>query len=204
MPLDADCITLSIKEKKLLAESSNLMSEHNYSVVDEGNARMETIQAATDPAQHDLTWTGYHPRAMAPAIGLAAVASLVVWTGRWYLEDLSVFTDRVGTLVVFILAWAVWPALVAVFLYRTVTYTYRLTDRALLTDFGFLSPPVSPVALTEVTGVAISGGWLTRQFGVGWVEVRTRDRAVRLRGVRKPELFALAIRETVGKAKAGT
>jgi membrane protein YdbS with pleckstrin-like domain len=165
---------------------------------------MVPIMTSTDPAQRDIAWTGYHPRAMAPAIGLGAGASLLVWTGRWYLEDLSDFTDHVGTLFVFILAWAVWPALVAIFLYRTVTYTYRLTDRSLLTDLGFLSPPVSPIALGEVAAVAIGGGWVARRFGVGWVEVRTRDRAIRLRGVRKPELFALAIREAAEKAKAGT
>lgn len=165
---------------------------------------MATITASTDPAQRDVIWTGYHPRAMAPAIGLAAGASLLVWTGRWYLQDLSDFADRVGTLVFFALAWAVWPALVAIFLYRTITYTYRLTDRALLTDFGFLSPPVPPIALGQVGAVVIGGTWLGRRFGVGWIEVRTRDRAVRLRGVRKPELFALAIREAVANVKEGT
>jgi len=164
---------------------------------------MKAPTPTNDPAQRDLAWAGYHPRAMAPAIGLAAGASFLVWTGRWYLEDLSDFTDRVGTLVVFVLAWAVWPALVAVFLYRTVTYTYRLTNRALLADFGFLAPPVSPIALEEVASVTI-GGSLARRFGVGWVEVRARDRAIRLYGVRRPDLFAIAIREAVEKAKAGT
>ena len=108
---------------------------------------------------------GYHPRALAPAVGVAAVASLVVWTGRWYLEDLSDLADRLGSWVVFALAWGVWPALVAVFLYRTVTYTYRLTDRALLVDFGPLSPPVPPVSLVEVTAVVVGGGWLFDGWG---------------------------------------
>ena len=156
-----------------------------------------------DPSQRDLSWVGYDPRAMGPAIALTAVASLLVWTGRWYLEELSEFTDRVGALVLFALAWAVWPALVAVFLYRTITFTYRLTDRALLVDYGFLSPPVPAVALTGVSAVTIGGGWLARRLGVGWIEVRTQDRVVRLRGVRKPDVFALAIREAVEKARTG-
>jgi uncharacterized membrane protein YdbT with pleckstrin-like domain len=154
-----------------------------------------------DPAHRDLVWTGYHPRALAPAIGLAAVASLVVWTGRWFFEDLSDLADRPGSLVIFALAWGVWPALASVFLYRTVTFTYRLTDRALLVDFGFLSRPVPPIALGEVTTVVIGGGWVVRRFGVGWIEVRTADRVLRLPGVRDPALFAVAIRDAVGRLK---
>jgi len=63
-----------------------------------------------------------------------------------------------------------------------------------LVDFGFLSPPVPPVQLAEVVGVAAGGGWLTRWLGVGWVEVRTADRAVRMTGVRRPAVFAEKVR----------
>lgn len=157
-----------------------------------------------DPAHRDIAWNGYHPRALAPAIGIAVVASFVVWTGRWYLEDLSDLADRLGSWVVFALAWGVWPALAAVFLYRTVTYTYRLTDRAILVDFGPLSPPVPPIALVEVTAVVVGGGWVFRRVGVGWIEVRTQDRSVRLRGVRDPHHFALTVRDAVGKSREQT
>ena len=85
----------------------------------------------------DREWSGYHPRAMAPIVFAVAVASLVVWTGRWYLSDLSDLAARYGPLAVFALAWGVWPALLAVFLYRTVAFTYRLADGALLLDYGF-------------------------------------------------------------------
>ena len=163
---------------------------------------MGTSSAQQDPAQRDLAWLGYHPRAMAPIVALTVVASLIVWTGRWYLDDLSELADRVGSLALFALAWAVWPALAAVFLYRVVTYTYRLTDRSVLADFGFLSRPIASVPLTDVTAVVIGGGWLARKLKVGWVEVRTADRAVRLPGVRNPQTFALAIREAVAKLKA--
>src|SRR5262245_789065 len=109
--------------------------------------RMPEHERSDDPAMTDKRWAGYHPRAMTPAIALAAVVSLLVWTGRWYLDDISVLADELGAWAMFALAWAVWPALVAVFLYRTVTYTYRLTDRAVLADFGFAFRPVAPVWL---------------------------------------------------------
>jgi membrane protein YdbS with pleckstrin-like domain len=163
--------------------------------------RLTSKESGADPAQRDLAWTGYHPRAMAPAIALVGVASFLLWTGRWYLDDLSDLADRVGTLVVFATAWAVWPALVCVFLYRTVTFTYRLTDRALLIDFGFLAPPVAAIELSAVAIVTVGGGWVARKLGIGWIEVRTADRAVRLRGVREPALFAVTIRDAVGRAK---
>jgi hypothetical protein len=134
---------------------------------------------------------------MAPAVALIAVASLLVWTGRWYLDELSDLADHIGGLAMFALAWAVWPALIAIFLYRTVTFTYRLTDRAVLVDFGFFCRPVSPMPLKDITSVTVGGGWLARRLHVGWIEVRSAVQTVRLKGVRNPHLFAETIRQAV-------
>lgn len=164
---------------------------------------METDTRIDDPAQADLAWVGYSPWAMAPALVLAAIANgLVIW-GRWALDDLSAFADRVGALAVFALGWAVWPGLIAVLLYRTITYTYRLTDRALLIDFGFLARPVLPIALVDVVEVVAGGGWLARGLGVGWVEVRTADRAVRMTGIRNPTRFTEQIRAACAAVRTG-
>ncbi|HSQ58424.1 MAG TPA: hypothetical protein VLM40_22070 [Gemmata sp.] len=127
---------------------------------------------------------------MVPLLGLTAVVSLFVWTGRWYFEEFSDFADAVGDWVLFALAWAVWPALICVFLYRTVLYTYRLTDRAVLVEFGFLYRPVAPIQLTDITEVRVGGARWLRQLDVGWVDVRTADRCVRLKGVRNPAKLA--------------
>jgi hypothetical protein len=162
---------------------------------------MMTGRRADDPAQADLAWIGYHPLAAVPSLATAAVASLLVWTGRWYLDDLSALADRVGALAVFAVAWGVWPVLVAVYLYRALTYTYRVTDRAVLIDFGFWHRPVAPVALPEVTGVITGGDRLSALFGVGWVELRGAGRAVRLLGVRRPEAVAELIRAAVRTAR---
>ena len=155
---------------------------------------MHGTRRTEDPAQADRAWTGYHPRAAAPAVAAAALASLVVWTGRWYLGPLSELAARAGALAVFALAWGVWPALVAVYVYRTVTYSYRLTDRVLWLDSGFWGPPHVPVALTEVTAARAGAGWLDSRLGVGWVEVSAGARVVRLVGVRDPQAFAEQVR----------
>ena len=165
---------------------------------------MTTKMPADDPAQADRVWFGYHPRTMAPLVAAVAVASLVVWTGRWYLSDLSDLAKRFGPLAVFALAWGVWPALAAVFLYRAVAFTYRLTDRAVLVDYGFWYRPVPPVVLTEVAGVRAGAGPLGRALGVGWVEVRTAGRSVRLNGVRRPEVVAEQIRAAVAACQSAS
>lgn len=162
---------------------------------------MPASEKAADPAPADRAWVGYHPRAMAPAVALTAAASLVVWTGTLYLDDLSDLADRIGGWAVFGVAWGVWPAVAGVFLYRTVTLTYRLTDRSVLVDFGPLYPPAPPVPLAGVTAVVVGGGWLSRRLGVGWVEVRSGERALRLRGVRHPAAFAELVRAAAASAR---
>jgi membrane protein YdbS with pleckstrin-like domain len=154
-----------------------------------------------DPAHHDLAWVGYDPRAGAPAFALATLASALVLTGRWYLVDLSEFADRVGALAVFGLAAAVWPGLLVVFLYRTVTYTYRLTDRAIFVDLGFMSLPIAPIPLAEVENVSVANSLLGRPLGVGWVEVRTPERILRLGGIHNPTAFAEKIQATIAASR---
>jgi membrane protein YdbS with pleckstrin-like domain len=134
---------------------------------------------------------------MAPLFLGAVVVNVALLIGRWYLEDLSVLAERVGGLVVFGLAWAIWPGLVAVFLYRTVTHTYRLTDRALLVDRGFLSRPIQPVPLEQVQSVTVECRWLARRLRIGSLEVRAGERIVRLPGVHNPSEFAFRMREAV-------
>ncbi len=155
-----------------------------------------------DPALTDRAWVGYHPRAMAPGAMLLAFASVLVWAGHWYFDDISELADWLGFWARFGLAWAVWPAFAGVFLYRTVTFTYRVTDQSVLVDFGPLYQPVSPVWFKDVTSVVV-GGWMVRWFGVGWVELEAAGRAVRLTGLRRPVLFAERIRQAVSAQRSG-
>jgi uncharacterized membrane protein YdbT with pleckstrin-like domain len=151
----------------------------------------------------DLSWRGYDPRAAVPQLAVAAAASAALLSGRWYLEELSELADRAGALAVYALVLAVWPGLLAVVLYRTVTFTYRLTDRALLLDRGSLFRPEPPVWLADVTAVTAGASWLGRRLGVGWVRVATDGRTVRLTGVRDPGAFAVAVRAAVETAREG-
>lgn len=153
-----------------------------------------TSSDAGDPAITDRAWTGYHPLAMAPLVAVAACLSLLMWTGQWYLDGISVLAAEIGGWATFAVAWGVWPALLVLLLYRTVTYTYRVTDRAVFADFGPLFRPVAPLPLADLGTVAVSAGWLARRVGVGVVELRAGGRVVRLKGVRHPAALAARLR----------
>ncbi|MBX9622949.1 MAG: PH domain-containing protein [Gemmataceae bacterium] len=151
----------------------------------------------------DKFWRGYDPRAAAPGVALAAAGTAAVLAGRWYLGEVSAVADRVGPFAVYALAAGGWGVLAAVVLYRAVTYTYRLTDRAVLVDRGFRWRPEPPVPLADVTGVAAGAGWVGRRLGVGWVRVEAAGgRALTLTGVADPDAFAAAIRDAVAVERA--
>jgi hypothetical protein len=160
-------------------------------------------QGPADRALLDRAWRGYDPRAAFPAVAAAAVASAVLLYGRWALPDLSDFAERAGALAVYAMVLAVWPGLLGLLLYRAVTYTYRLTDRAVLIDRGPLNRPELPVWLAELAGVEVVAGWLGRQLGVGWVVLReSGGRVIVLTGVRHPAEFAAAVRDAVARLKS--
>ena len=151
----------------------------------------------------DLAWRGYHPGAMAPLLGVAGLVSVVLLVGRWALEDLSELANQVGALSVYLLVLAVWPGLFVRVLYRAVTYTYRLTDRAVLIDRGPRTRPEPPVWLVDVESVTSGASWFGRRVGVGWVRVQTSGgRVERLAAVQDSGGFADAIRAAVARAIA--
>lgn len=162
---------------------------------------MPPADIPTDPAIADRCWVGYHPFAMAPVVVVLAVVSVVVWTGRWYLDDLSHFVDLVGEWTTFAIAWGAWPAVLLVFLYRTVTFTYRLTERAVFLDYGPLFGPVAPIPLTKLDAAVAGGNWLARRLGVGHVELRSGDGVLRLKGVRRPDTFVEQVRAARAAAR---
>ena len=150
----------------------------------------------------DLAWRGYDPRAAFPHLGAADAASVALLAGRWYLDDLSELVDRVGALALYGLVLAVWPGLLVILFYRAVTYTYRLTDRAVLVDRGFRNRPEPPIWLVDVTGVTSGASWLGQRVGVGWVRVvTTGGMSIRLTGVRDPGQFAGVIWAAVTQAQ---
>jgi membrane protein YdbS with pleckstrin-like domain len=150
-----------------------------------------------DPAQTDRAWSGYHPRAAVPVLVPALALALFVSTGRHYLDDFSALAARVSALALFALPWVALAGACAAYLYKCITFTYRLTDRAVFADFGPLFRPVPPLELPAVRAVRVRAGPLARLLGVGRVEVRSAGRVLRLPGVRNPHALAELIRAAV-------
>ena len=154
-------------------------------------------------APTDRAWRGYHPRAAVPHVLLAAAASAALLAGRWYFDDLSWLAARTGALVVYAVVLVGWAGVVAVLAYRAVTYTYRLTDRALFIDRGWCFRPEPPVWLSELKTATAGTTWAGRRTGVGRVWVTAAGgRVVRLAGIRDPGGFAAAIAAAAGRARA--
>lgn len=156
---------------------------------------MHPNRITEDGALAEWAWRGYDPRAAIPLIALAATISAALLTGRWYLDEF------VASLVPYLVVLALWPSLLGLPLYRAITYTYRVTDRALLVDRGFLNRPDPPVWLKEVTSVKCGANWLHRQLGIGWVRATTTDgRSIKLSALRDPDAFASMLRERIETA----
>lgn len=152
----------------------------------------------------DRAWRGYDPRAAVPAAAAAVAASAALLAGRWAATDEVVtLPDRLATLAVYASVLAVWPAVLGLAAFRAVVRTYRLTDGAVLIDWGPLARPEPPVWLADLTGVRSGAGALGRRLGVGWVELREKSgRVVRLTGVRDPAGFAAAVENEVKASPA--
>lgn len=155
---------------------------------------MPTTNTLPDLAFIDRSWRGYDFRAAAPRVLIALAASILLLAGRWYLDDYS------AALVPYIIVLVLWPALLGVAFYRAITYTYRITDRALLVDRGFRNPPEPPVEFADIARVETGAHGLGRLLGVGWIAVRLRDgRTIKLKGLRHPEEFARSLAAEIEK-----
>ncbi|MFO0796531.1 MAG: PH domain-containing protein [Gemmataceae bacterium] len=144
----------------------------------------------------DRAWYGYHPRAAVPALAAAVAASAALVIGRVLLAGHQ--PDQPAALAFYGSVLAVWPLALGRAAYRVVVRTYRLTDRAILVDWGPFFGPESPVWLSNLRAVRSGAGWLGRRLGVGWVELsETSGRVLRLTGVRDPAGFAAAIQALV-------
>ncbi|HEX4607639.1 MAG TPA: hypothetical protein VH092_05475 [Urbifossiella sp.] len=147
----------------------------------------------------DRAWRGYDPRAAVPAAAAAAAASAALLAGRWAVaSEVTDLPDRLAALAVYASVLAVWPTVLGLAAYRAVVRTYRLTDRAVLVDWGPLARPEPPVWLDELAGVRRGAGPVGRWLGIGWVELREKSgRVLRLTGVRDPAGFAAAVEALV-------
>lgn len=151
----------------------------------------------------DRAWRGYDIRAAIPWLFLGIAVDIFVLVGRWSLDDLSSSAHRIAAIGAYVAALVGSSLLVTALLYRTVTYTYRLTDRAVLIDKGFFSLYLPPIWLEEIAEVTARMNWIGQRLGVGHVFVTTAaGRMIRMAGVRDPGEFARLIREEMTRRRS--
>jgi uncharacterized membrane protein YdbT with pleckstrin-like domain len=155
----------------------------------------------------DRAWRGYNVRAAIPWLCFGVAVDIFVLVGRWSLDDLSSSAHRIAAIGAYVAALVGSSLLVTALLYRAVTYTYRLTDRAVLIDKGYFSLYQPPIWLDEIAEVATRASWIGERLGIGRVFITTAaGQTIRMTGVRDPQEFARLIREEIvrhrGESKA--
>jgi len=142
-----------------------------------------------DAAMVDEQWRGYDSRAALPFVALAALVTVALLGGRW------IFNETLHGILPYAIVLLIWPALLGTWLYRSITYTYRITDRALLVDLGFRHPPIPPIAFQDLASVEHGANWVHAALHIGWVRATARDgRTVKLKSIRDPAAFAGLLR----------
>lgn len=163
-----------------------------------------TARASTAKREEvDLAWQGYSSRAMLPSTILlaSATAAVVVWVRplvpSWIVNE--AFDAPVA---------AVWLFQAVRWLYRSLAFQFRLTNRRLFRERGQLYPAEKPMDLALAVRAEARQTLLERICGVGRVhlvmEAASEDQpAIELSGVRRPAALAARIDEAIKTAREG-
>ena len=160
--------------------------------------RKPAAEGVRDGAQEtDVWWGAYAGRTMLPSF-VACILLTASITAIW----LSWVEYQVSSLEARYTAYAVigplWLVQVGRWLYRTLTYTYRLTTRRLYLERTFFHVPARIVDLGQILEVRVESSALERKLNVGRIRLRTENpqlSEVTLEGVHEPERIAARIRE---------
>jgi uncharacterized membrane protein YdbT with pleckstrin-like domain len=151
-----------------------------------------------DPSESDIAWRGYSGWVMWPSFLVCGLMTLLLLVGGWFIEGIRGIGQETGSWVFFILTILIWVLQFCRWFYRGATVTYRLTDKKIHIDRGFLSPPVESIKLIDIQQILVGQNLLGKWFGVGWVSIQsTNNRREVLEGVYRPEEFADLIRTQV-------
>jgi hypothetical protein len=157
---------------------------------------------ATAPEELDVWWGSYSGWTMAPSwAACVLLTGLIAW-GAWVLVPRGFVQGTVLGL-----AGGLWLAQGFRWAYRVFGYNYRLTNRRLYRDRGFLYTEFAALDLAAVASVVVKRSGADRLVGVGQVWVVPEDKAkgpLVLEGVGRPLDVAQAIREAVHAAREPT
>jgi len=158
---------------------------------------------ATKGEEIDLAWQGYSSRAMLPSTVLltAATAAVVVWVRP--LVPSWIVNEAVDAPVA-----ACWLFQAVRWLYRSLAFQFRLTNRRLFRERGQLYPAEKPWDLALAVRAEPRQNLLERICGVGTVHLVLEESGegqpvIELSGVRRPAALATRIDEAIKTAREG-
>jgi membrane protein YdbS with pleckstrin-like domain len=147
----------------------------------------------------DLWWGAYSGWALAPSFTVCVLATTaIIWASYRFLPSQYLHFTILG------LAGAVWIVQLTRWVYRVFGYNYRLTNRRLYVDHGWLYSEAHRVDLTEVKAIKVRVGWWEKIIQVGDIVVTLaagpqQDRV--LEAVAVPQRIARQIEHAIGLAR---
>ena len=137
----------------------------------------------------DLLWTGPSVRGLLPSATLLLLTSVTLLSaGPWVAGQVGVEHEW-ATFVLFWLTVGLWVVAGCRWFYRGASYVYRVTDRAVHVDFGFLHRPVPTIPLEDIQEME-HRPWPMWFMAVGTVVIHAAGRPpVALPGLVRPKEF---------------
>jgi hypothetical protein len=157
---------------------------------------LDLVDAAQE---HDICWASYSGWTMLPSFLVCfLVTSGIAWFG-------FTVTRPMAQTVILGASGIVWLVQLARWAHRFFSFSYRLTNRRLFIDRGFVFPDRLQVMLGGIDRTAADQNRFEKWIGVGKVRLRLRDRrheTLVLAGVREPLTFVRLIEEARLRAPA--
>jgi hypothetical protein len=161
--------------------------------------------AAGDKAQEvDVWWGACSSRALLPGFLLSGLLVGVVAGVGWYLRAWRGWDSYLVRYTGYALVAAILAVQLTRWVYRVLTFNYRLTTCRLLLERNFLSSGRGEVELKRVAQVLVVRDTLERLLGVGRIRVVVDDDrlpSLVLQGVHHAEHLAVEIRRQVARVR---
>lgn len=159
-------------------------------------------ESARAPADEvELWWGGYSGWAMLPLFFVCACVTAAMIGSAWYLySEENVPGDR-ARYAVYLLALALWSMVIAVGLYRMVSWNYRLTTRRLFLIRGINPRTAAVTPLGDIQCILVSQTPVERRLNIGSVRVQASRLEMDLPGVRDPHHVAGLIEKQVKRVR---
>ena len=158
---------------------------------------------ADEDQERDVWWGSYTSKTMLPSALVCIGLTLLIATLAWFHNHFGLTWNQ-GRRLAYALAGAVWLCQSLRWGYRVLSFNYRLTNRRLFCQLGFLYPSQPVIELADIAEVQVVQGFWEHWLDVGRLRIireKPGEPPVLLPGVRKPERIAREIEKRARYAR---